>query len=72
MTEGGNFTIKPKYKNEDSHSLIKRFMRKFKKEGILDEILERRYYTKPSVKDATARRRARQAARKAQKEQDSF
>jgi small subunit ribosomal protein S21 len=37
-------------KNETSESLIKRFTRKCKKEGILEEYRERQYYKKPSVK----------------------
>ena len=30
--------------------MVKKFTRKVKKCGILDEVRERRYYTKPSVK----------------------
>ena len=30
--------------------LVKKFTRKVKKSGILEEVRERRYYTKPSVK----------------------
>jgi ribosomal protein S21 len=37
-------------KNESSENLIKRFIRKSKKENILDEVLERRYFVKPSEK----------------------
>ena len=37
-------------KNEASESLIKRFIRKSKKEKILDEFKERRYFKKPSEK----------------------
>ncbi|HCI71907.1 MAG TPA: 30S ribosomal protein S21 [Balneola sp.] len=45
--------------------MIKKFVRKTKKEGILDEVRRRRYYEKPSVakrkKSEKARRlRARQ------------
>ena len=35
-------------KNETTDNLIKRFLRKFKKAKIIDEILERKYYKKPS------------------------
>jgi len=35
-------------KNESVENLIKRFSRKSKKEKIVDEYLERRYYKKPS------------------------
>jgi len=35
-------------KNESSENLIKRFVRKAKKEKIMEEYLEKRYYKKPS------------------------
>ena len=35
-------------KNESSENLIKRFIRKAKKEKILEEYKERQYYKKPS------------------------
>ena len=35
-------------KNESSENLIKRFIRKSKKEKIIDEYQEREYYKKPS------------------------
>jgi len=35
-------------KNEPSENLIKRFIRKSKKEKIVDEYREREYYKKPS------------------------
>ncbi|MAE86712.1 MAG: 30S ribosomal protein S21 [Flammeovirgaceae bacterium] len=35
-------------KNESSENLIKRFIRKSKKEKIVDEYRERQYYKKPS------------------------
>ncbi|HAW79366.1 MAG TPA: 30S ribosomal protein S21 [Balneola sp.] len=37
-------------KNESGESLIKRFSRKVKKEGIIEECKNRKYYEKPSVK----------------------
>jgi small subunit ribosomal protein S21 len=37
-------------KNESVESLIKRFSRKVKKEGIVEECKNRKYYEKPSVK----------------------
>ena len=48
-------TVTPK-KNEHPDRLIKRFIRKVKKSGILEELRDRRFYEKPSVK----RRKARQ------------
>tara|TARA_R110000824_G_scaffold164387_1_gene340577 strand:- start:3087 stop:3326 length:240 start_codon:yes stop_codon:yes gene_type:complete len=35
-------------KNESSENLIKRFIRKAKKEKIIEEYLERQYFKKPS------------------------
>ena len=35
-------------KNESTENLIKRFLRKAKKEKIVDEYLEKKYYKKPS------------------------
>jgi len=35
-------------KNETSENLIKRFVRKIKKEKIIEEYLEKKYYKKPS------------------------
>ena len=34
--------------NEPPEKLIKRFSRKVKKEGIIEEVRERRFFTKPS------------------------
>jgi ribosomal protein S21 len=36
-------------RNESSENLIKRFIRKSKKENITEEWVERRYHKKPSV-----------------------
>lgn len=35
-------------KNESSENLIKRFMRKLKKDKLVEEILNREFYKKPS------------------------
>ncbi len=37
-----------KRKNETVENLLKRFARKSKKSGIIEEYLERRYFKKPS------------------------
>ena len=37
-------------RNESAESLIKRFSRKAKREGIVEEYKNRMYYEKPSVK----------------------
>ncbi len=52
-----NLTIKRR-RNEPGDKLVKRFIRKTKKSGIIDEIKERRYFKKPSEKKREAKRRA--------------
>ena len=42
-----NLTVVPR-RNESPERLVKRFNKKVKKMGIIDEAKERRYYTKPS------------------------
>jgi len=37
-------------RNESTESLIRRFSRKVKREGIVEEFKKRQYYEKPSVK----------------------
>tara|TARA_R110000824_G_scaffold209531_1_gene395319 strand:+ start:6426 stop:6659 length:234 start_codon:yes stop_codon:yes gene_type:complete len=37
-------------KNESTENLIKRFNRKIKREGILEQVKNKMYYEKPSVK----------------------
>ena len=37
-------------KNEHPERLIKRFIRKVKKERVIEQVRERRFYEKPSVK----------------------
>ncbi len=36
--------------NETGEQMIKKFIRKIKKSGLMDEVLDRRYYVKPSDK----------------------
>jgi len=52
-----NHIEKPR-KNEDPNRFIKRFIKKCKKLGILDEFKERQRYQKPSVKKRLAKKRA--------------
>lgn len=52
-----NHVERPK-KNEDPNRFIKRFIKKCKKLGIIDEFKDRRHYTKPSTKKRLAKKRA--------------
>jgi len=63
-------TVVPK-KNEHPDKLIRRFMRKFKKSGVLDELRDRRYYEKPSVKRRKARQQRERVLKKLQEASNS-
>ena len=52
-----NHVEKPR-KNEDPNRFIKRFIKKCKKLGIIDEVKERKHYVKPSEKKRLAKQRA--------------
>ena len=52
-----NYTYRVK-KKDNMDRVVKRFIKKCKKLGIIDEIKERQYYTKPSEKRRRAKERA--------------
>jgi ribosomal protein S21 len=52
-----NHIARPR-KNEDPNRFIKRFIKKCKKMGILDEFKDKSRYTKKSVKRRMAKKRA--------------
>ena len=54
--------------NEPTERLIRRFVKKVKKEGILDEVRDRMYYEKPSVKKARQKRQRKRVMEKLKKE----
>jgi small subunit ribosomal protein S21 len=49
--------VRPR-RNENIERTIKRFNKKIKKMGIINEVKERRYYTKPSDKKRRAKKRS--------------
>ena len=61
-----NLSVRPR-RNETQDRMIKRFIKKVKKTGIIQEIKEKRHYVKPSDK----RRRARQKAIARRKKQQA-
>ena len=69
-----NVTVVPR-KNEPIEKAIKRFIRKCKKERIVEEVRERRYYTKPSeakrIKRAASIREAERLKRKAERKREA-
>lgn len=61
-----NVEVRPS-KNESPERMIKRFNKKVKKSGILDEVKERRYYEKPSKIRRLKKERAKRLIKKAQR-----
>ena len=55
---------------ESTERLIRRFIKKTKKEGIVDEYKDRMYYEKPSETKRRARRRSKRIAQEAQREKN--
>tara|TARA_A100001515_G_scaffold14468_1_gene10798 strand:+ start:901 stop:1107 length:207 start_codon:yes stop_codon:yes gene_type:complete len=56
-------------RNEPGERLIKRFSRKVKKEGIIDEVRDRRFFVKPSKIRRLKKLRRKRIARKITNEQ---
>jgi small subunit ribosomal protein S21 len=52
-----NLTVYPR-RNENPERLVKRFNKKVKKLGIIDEVKDRRHYKKPSEVKRLAKKRA--------------
>ena len=66
-----NYNIQVKARrNESSEALIKRFNRKVKNEGIVQEVLNRKYYIKPSVKRRLEKAKRKRVLERLRKEQN--
>lgn len=57
-------------KGETSDRLIKRFIKKVKKSGILEEVFERRYYKKPSLRKREEKARNIRNSKRKQRERE--
>ena len=53
-----NVTVKAKDIRGSSEKLIRRFIKKTKKAKVIEQVRERRYYKKPSIKKKEKRERA--------------
>jgi len=69
MSKTVNVVITPR-KNESPERMIRRFTKKVKKEGILEEVRERAYYVKPSQKRRKKRLERKRVMRKLQQQRD--
>ena len=65
-----NIEVKPK-PNESQERMIKRFNKKVKRSGILEEVRNRRFHEKPSKLKRLKKQRAKRLARKAQREYEA-
>ena len=66
-----NVEVKLKDVGGNPNRLIKRFIKKVKKEKILETVRERRQYEKPSTKRRRLKKRKKENARKAEKERNN-
>jgi ribosomal protein S21 len=68
MKKKNNFSVTAKECRGNAERMIRKFIRKTKKEGILDEVRERRFHKKPSIKKREKSEKARRMrARQEQK-----
>jgi len=65
-----NVEVTLRHVRNDPNKLIRKFIKKVKKEKILEEVKGRMYYEKPSSKRRRMKKRKLENARKAQKEQN--
>jgi len=67
-----NVSVRPRGNRDDAHRMIKRFLKKCKKERIIEQYRESQYYEKPSAKRRAAAKRRRRVLDKLKiKEQNS-
>jgi ribosomal protein S21 len=65
-----NVEITPR-RNEQPERMIRRFTKKVKKEGILEEVRERKYYVKPSEERRKKKRERDALMRKLQAQREA-
>tara|TARA_R100000005_G_scaffold95477_1_gene77043 strand:- start:510 stop:731 length:222 start_codon:yes stop_codon:yes gene_type:complete len=67
-----NVSVKPRGRNDTQQRMIKRFLRKCKKERIVEQVRENSYYEKPSVaRRKAAKKRKRVLDKLREKEKNS-
>ena len=64
MSKASNIKVTPR-RRESQERMIKRFIKKCKKQGIIDEIKDRRYFKSNSEKRNERNRKRRRAIAKA-------
>jgi len=66
-----NVEIKPRYKDEPIEKMIKRFLKKIKKERVIENFIARQRYEKPSTKRKRAAERRKKILEKLRLKQES-
>ena len=70
MKKAANVSVRNKDPNAPAEKLIRKFIRKVKKSGILEEVRERRYYMKPSQAKRLKKKRAKAQRLKTKKKSE--
>ena len=63
MSKGYNISVRPR-RNEHQYKMIRRFNKKVKKSGLLEDVKNRRHYTKPSDQKREEKKRAIRAQKR--------
>ena len=71
MSNTVNVEVKLKQTNGDINKLIRKFVKKCKKERVIEDYLDRRFYEKPSTKRRKEKLKKLKNARKAELERTS-
>ena len=70
MSKSVNVEVSLKEVGYDANRLIRKFVKKCKKERIIENYLDRMYYEKPSVKKRKEKLEKRRNSRKAEQERN--
>tara|TARA_R100000008_G_scaffold84970_1_gene73724 strand:- start:296 stop:517 length:222 start_codon:yes stop_codon:yes gene_type:complete len=70
MAKSVNVQVSLKETNGDVNRLIRKFIKKCKKERIIEDYLDRRFYEKPSVKRRREKMKKLRNAKKAEEERN--
>ena len=70
MSNTVNVEVKLKQTNGDINKLIRKFVKKCKKERVIEDYLDRRFYEKPSAKRRKEKLKKLKNARKAEFERN--
>ncbi len=57
MSRGVNVSVKPR-RNDHNDKLVRKFNKKVKKQKIMEQVRERRYYMKPSERKRLQKKRS--------------